>query len=272
MGGTRFAFEFGWRTYFKFTVEVGSLEVPQAPQHPQVERATTSINDKSSAVHNVTESISTPRHATSHSTIGQSEWPTPSLGSDTGTASIPNSLLHSPSKPEPIPLEPDSSKEGCNLDGCYDDLRLKTFDDYLEHYESMERHKESKSRAELAEENQKKAEASIQHSPLFRLPLEVRQTIYSMLLVSTTEIEDPAGLLDDVDSLMLSERVSHPDMDATITRTCRTIHEETLDILYGCNMFVFDDPDKMHKFGDFNMARKSYSIQSESCRSTSCNI
>ena len=47
---------------------------------------------------------------------------------------------------------------------------------------------------------------------------------------------------------MLSERQRIADVDATFMRTCRSVYDETMPILYGNNVFLFDNPDGIEQF------------------------
>ncbi|KAL8834372.1 MAG: hypothetical protein Q9170_003782 [Blastenia crenularia] len=79
------------------------------------------------------------------------------------------------------------------------------------------------------------------------LPLEVRVQVYDYLLMGTTPIKYPGGLVQSKFRLGV-DPPDHPDLDAAIIRTCRQVYEEALPILYVKNRFVFDNPECIEAF------------------------
>ena len=90
---------------------------------------------------------------------------------------------------------------------------------------------------------------AVKHCILFRLPVEVRNMIYGSLLVSPDPIENPAHLLTEMRAFFLNARCKMPDIDGAITQTCRLIHLESNNVLYGRNVFIFDAADQVRQFG-----------------------
>lgn len=93
--------------------------------------------------------------------------------------------------------------------------------------------------------------------PLFtKLPLEVRNIIYGHLLIVPETINRAHELVSGVQTVIAKNCHSIPGLDATILQTCRSVYDEALPILYGCNFFSFRNPDHIKKFkseglGDF---------------------
>lgn len=79
---------------------------------------------------------------------------------------------------------------------------------------------------------------SVANSPLFRLPLELREQIYLHLLHSTLGFNFPGD---------------HPSpvLPTAILRTCRAIHDEAAPLLYTTNKLIFSHP------SDANMFRRA---------------
>lgn len=78
--------------------------------------------------------------------------------------------------------------------------------------------------------------SSVINSPLFRLPLELRQLIYSYTLCSTTsEIPWPA---------------SHQTINITapLLRTCKAVYGESAEVLYTLNNLSFAHPSDCNMF------------------------
>ena len=105
--------------------------------------------------------------------------------------------------------------------------------------------------------------AAIEHCILFGLPTEVRFMIYKELLVSECRIRNAGRYIGYAETPMLSGRKRISDVDATITRTCRAVYDETMPILYGHNVFLFE---KAEDIKDFK--RKGLKRNRELCKST----
>ena len=82
------------------------------------------------------------------------------------------------------------------------------------------------------------------------LPLEVRRLIYKHLLVSTDVITKSHNLISWSQSPLMNDRARILDIDAVLIRTCRQIYNETMPILYGENIFIFERADEVSAFRD----------------------
>jgi len=90
---------------------------------------------------------------------------------------------------------------------------------------------------------------SIAECPLFtKLPMEVRNMIYGYLLVTPEIISHAHELVGGVQTVLAENHHPIPGLDAAILRTCRSIYEEALPILYGRNTFLFQHPDQIRAF------------------------
>ena len=74
---------------------------------------------------------------------------------------------------------------------------------------------------------------------LSRLPLEVRTMIYRKVLRFEKPIRHGHNFLDPHPPLMFAESSHIEEINAAILRTCRTIYQEAIHILYGTNRFHF---------------------------------
>ena len=76
--------------------------------------------------------------------------------------------------------------------------------------------------------------------PLFTtIPVEIRHLIYRELLTTPEPIDRAHKQLGSKETAMLDQYQKIPNLDAPILRTCRTIYNEALPILYGLNTFQF---------------------------------
>lgn len=80
---------------------------------------------------------------------------------------------------------------------------------------------------------------------LQHLPLEIRELVYTELLVAGT-IPNAQALVEDKLTTLVYAESQKPfrnlGIDSTILQTCRQIYTEALNILYGRNKFVFYSP------------------------------
>ena len=93
------------------------------------------------------------------------------------------------------------------------------------------------------------------HCSLFRLPPEIRTMIYQELLVSESRIRNADRYLVCTQTPILSERKRIHDVDAVFMRTCRSVYDETMPILYGNNVFLFENPDNIRYFRSKGLER-----------------
>lgn len=82
-----------------------------------------------------------------------------------------------------------------------------------------------------------------------KVPVEVYQRIYSILLVANKPIEVLHGW-----SQVYRRQQNNPDMHPAILRTCRQIYDEAINVLYGANTFSYPlrDDGRMVEFGEGN--------------------
>ena len=116
-------------------------------------------------------------------------------------------------------------------------------------------HQDIKSRGKPRSSN-----AATDHCILFKIPTEIRFMIYKELLVSECRIKNAGRYLGYTETPMLSGRKRIADIDATITRTCRAVYDETMPVLYGQNVFLFEKPDDIKDF-----KRKGLKRSRETC-------
>lgn len=90
---------------------------------------------------------------------------------------------------------------------------------------------------------------SVAECPLFtKLPLEIRHMIYGHLLVVPEAISRAHELVGGVQTVLAQNYHPIPGLNAAILRTCRSIYDEALPVLYGCNEFDFRSPDNIKTF------------------------
>ena len=90
-------------------------------------------------------------------------------------------------------------------------------------------------------------EVAVSASPFFRLPLELRTSIYELLLVQDWGLDISYSrfqrLRKPINSLTFRDRLwdrrYKPRLSIDILRVCRLIYEETLPIIYAKNVFCF---------------------------------
>ncbi|KAM0794547.1 hypothetical protein BDR22DRAFT_826823 [Usnea florida] len=94
--------------------------------------------------------------------------------------------------------------------------------------------------------------------PFFRLPPEVRNMIYRLLFETAHKDKivtpDPAGSRRQNN---LGQRTLNLSDSLPLLRTCRMVHREATAVLYGSNVFRFDDHphnDDKHTIPGFNMS------------------
>ena len=93
---------------------------------------------------------------------------------------------------------------------------------------------------------------------LDKLPPEVRVMIYEELLTKREDVEIEREWLATYRTAGKYDRKFRTsDLHATILRTCRTIHQEGLPILYGGNRFYFADADDLIAFAYSGLKRDS---------------
>ncbi|KAF2148476.1 hypothetical protein K461DRAFT_271970 [Myriangium duriaei CBS 260.36] len=77
--------------------------------------------------------------------------------------------------------------------------------------------------------------STVVNSPLFRLPRELRQAIFSYALTSPLGINFPTTTLDR-------------SLQPQLLRLCRAVHAETAPLLYGANKLIFSHPSDANVF------------------------
>ncbi|KAL9606285.1 MAG: hypothetical protein Q9179_000560 [Wetmoreana sp. 5 TL-2023] len=88
------------------------------------------------------------------------------------------------------------------------------------------------------------------------LPLEIKNMIYSELLVSAQPIKKPHKLVCKKKSIMLDSTHPVKDIDSAILSVCRTIYNEALPVLYGKNTFEFCKPRKLRDFSHTGLDKR----------------
>ncbi|KAL8737461.1 MAG: hypothetical protein Q9181_001649 [Wetmoreana brouardii] len=88
------------------------------------------------------------------------------------------------------------------------------------------------------------------------LPLEIKNMIYSELLVSALPIKKPHKLVCKKKSIMLDSTHPVKDIDSAILCVCRTIYNEALPVLYGKNTFEFCKPRKLRDFSHTGLDKR----------------
>lgn len=104
-------------------------------------------------------------------------------------------------------------------------------------------------------------------STFLTIPPEIRQIIYTNLLLSKNPIKDAHNLLGNNRSIELAHYNPILDINATVLRTCKAVYKEALPILYGQNTFFFSDPDHILDFKEKSMPRtREYDLGTFVCR------
>lgn len=108
--------------------------------------------------------------------------------------------------------------------------------------------------------NQVKAliSASSSCGTLGKLPLELRTMIYTRVLGSEKYIKNPHKWLDRHPPIMAKEAEHIKVIDAALLRTCRTIYQEALQILYGRNRFNFYKSEDVTTFAHFGLGETPF--------------
>lgn len=260
MPGVRFAFEFGWKHFFRFTFELG--KVPPSVETARNQNGATSVNKLCEYDNSQVNYDSTPSTTASRTTRAQiddfNSSPFENLLTDSATASCHSSILQSPLTPQNVAGLDKAVNPGHQAGSPGIDTEPALNHDFFWAQDPCNLPPlwpvSNAVQPPLPIPDVKiDIWQAVRHCTLFRLPLEVRSLIYDYVLVSPDAIEDPAGLLDDVNSLMLDERAKLHSIDAAITRSCRLINDETTRILYGRNVFVFGDVHKLQHFGEYHM-------------------
>lgn len=95
---------------------------------------------------------------------------------------------------------------------------------------------------------------------LSKLPLEVRTMIYRKVLRFEKPIRHAHNFLDPHPPFMLAESSHIEEINAAILRTCRTIYQEAIHILYGTNRFYFRKSKDIEKFAFRGLSNISFGI------------
>lgn len=87
------------------------------------------------------------------------------------------------------------------------------------------------------------------------IPYDIRITIYRLLLVSSHPIHNAHKLMGPKKSVLVSKCPQITDIDSAILRTCRSVYEESLPVLYRMNRFSFYDLVSIWEFGHHEIPR-----------------
>ena len=94
---------------------------------------------------------------------------------------------------------------------------------------------------------------------LGKLPLELRTMVYRKVLrYEKWCIQEAQEFMDRHPPIMAGEAPYLEDNDAFLLRTCRTVYQEAVHILYGGNAFSFSKPEDIEKFAHFGMGNTPF--------------
>ena len=102
---------------------------------------------------------------------------------------------------------------------------------------------------------------SIASSPcgtLGKLPLELRTMVYKRVLKFDKCIRHAPKFLDRHPPILAEEATHIEAIDAALLRTCRTVYQEAVHILYGMNRFNFRKPEDIEKFAHFGLGNTPF--------------
>lgn len=110
-----------------------------------------------------------------------------------------------------------------------------------------------------------KALISLPCGTLGKLPLELRRMIYTKVLYFEKCVKHPQKFLDRHPPIMVEEALHVEAIDAVLLRTCRTVYQEALGILYGKNTFDFRKPEYIENFAHLGLENTPFGY----CRTAS---
>ena len=88
---------------------------------------------------------------------------------------------------------------------------------------------------------------------LNKLPLEVRNMIYTNVMKYKKSINRPHRFLGRQQSILAEDNEHIQVIDATLLRTCKAIYYEAIHILYGKNRFYFLKPSDIEDFAHLGL-------------------
>lgn len=102
------------------------------------------------------------------------------------------------------------------------------------------------------------ATASSPCGTLSKIPLEIRIMIYKSVLHFEKHIKQAHRFLERYPPIMAKDGTHIDAIDAALLRTCRTVYQEAIRILYGMNRFHFSNPTEIEDFAHMGLAKKPF--------------
>ena len=102
------------------------------------------------------------------------------------------------------------------------------------------------------------ATASSPCGTLSKFPLEIRIMVYKSVLHFKNKIRQAHRFLERYPPIMAKDSTHIEAIDAVLLRTCRTVYQEAVQILYGMNRFYFSKPTELEDFAHMGLGKKPF--------------